>query len=113
MRCPQCNTRMTVVDSRMMENSITRRRHHCSKCNKNYTTIETIVEDAQWGDFTRNVSKFKGFNQDQVLRTMARNAVVKGRAMSTVTGGIYESEEEALKDTMKELKHLMEDHEDA
>lgn len=113
MRCPQCNTRMTIVDSRMMENSIARRRHHCSSCDKNYTTIETIVEDAKWGDFTRNVSKFKEFNQDQVLRTMARNAVVKGRAMSTVTGGIYGSEEEAIKDTLEELQRLMQDPEES
>ena len=113
MKCPKCNTRMSVIDSRMLDNAITRRRHHCSKCNKNYTTIETIVEDVQWGDFTRNVSKFKGFNQDQVLHTMARNAVLKGQAMSTVTGGIYKSEEEALKDTLNELQRLMGDTEDA
>lgn len=111
MRCPVCSTRMTTKDSRLVENSIVKRRHHCSKCNKMYTTIETIVDDVKWGDFTKNIDKFKAFNVDQVLKIMARNAVVKGRAMSTVTGGIYGSEEEALKDTLNELKHLMEDKE--
>lgn len=43
MRCPECNTRATVIDTRQRPSHVTRR-HFCDACQKRFTTFEVVVE---------------------------------------------------------------------
>lgn len=43
MRCPECNTRSTIIDTRHRPTHVTRR-HFCAECEKRFTTFEIVVE---------------------------------------------------------------------
>lgn len=43
MNCPVCGKRSQVVDSRTTVNGTTRRRRHCPKCDRKFTTYEALA----------------------------------------------------------------------
>ena len=43
MRCPDCGSRATVIDTRHRPSHVTRR-HFCDACQKRFTTFEVVVE---------------------------------------------------------------------
>ena len=49
MKCPFCNNYFTiVVDSREVENGTkVRRRRECTKCDKKFSTYESIISDEE------------------------------------------------------------------
>lgn len=108
MKCPECRTRMNIVDSRSIADTVSRRRHKCPKCGKSFTAVEAIVPDIQWGEISRQGDGWVFINLETLFSKIAKNAVVKGQAMSLLTGNLYGSFDDAYEDTLNELKRLSE-----
>ena len=98
MNCPRCNVKLNTVDSRPQPDNTTKRRLVCPKCNSRYNSIECLQEEHK-----------QDINIDAVFEKIAKKAVEKSQYTSSVTGGIYNDYDFAVKDTVKELKRLMED----
>lgn len=112
MNCPNCTARLTVVDSRAFSNNRTKRRLVCPICGEKFNSIEKIMTDEEINapaDTATN-SNDKGtqpaIDLSEIFATMAKRAIVKDSYTSALTGGVYESEEDALKDTIQELNRL-------
>ena len=101
MNCPKCNSKLKVIDSRALPNNQTYRRLECSVCRKRFSTNEKIVNE---DDF----SPAPAIDLNDILGVIAKNSIVRNGFMSAVTGGIYQTEEEALRDSVAELKKLHE-----
>ena len=46
MKCPNCNSRSTVIDTRQLKSHV-RRRHICDGCNLRFTTHEKVVDTGE------------------------------------------------------------------
>lgn len=99
MNCPKCNSKLKVIDSRAVSDNSTYRRLECSVCKKRFTSSEKIVE---YDEFF----PAPAIDLNDILEVIARNSIVRNGFMSAVTGGIYPTEEEALQDSVSELKKL-------
>ena len=112
MNCPKCASRLTVIDSRAFSNNRTKRRLACKICGERFTSVEKIITDEEMNApaVTAKNANNKGtqpaINLSEVFAEMAKHAIVKDSYTSALTGGVYESEEDALKDTIKELNRL-------
>lgn len=93
MNCPECNARLDIIDTRLTANNATRRRLECPKCGERFSSIEVILEERA------------AVNLSEVFSQLAKNAVVHGYT-SAVTGGIYESKEAAINDSIAELERI-------
>lgn len=108
MNCPKCDAKLNVIDSRAFSNNTTKRRHECPDCGERFTTIEKIMSKEEVNSVAKaDVKSTKpSVDVDKIFETIAKNAIVQNGYMSAITGGIYETEEHALKDTIAELKRL-------
>lgn len=111
MNCPNCTARLTVVDSRAFPGNRTKRRLVCAICGERFNSIEKIMTDEEINASDTvpaaiPVKEKPTIDLDNIFATMAENAVVRNGFVSAITGGIYETEEHALNDTIKELKRL-------
>lgn len=101
MRCPECYGKLIVVDSRAAENNSTRRRLECTTCKTRFTSYETIREiSAEQNEPALDI--------DEMFLKMAKKAIMQNTYTSALTGGTYPTLEEALIDTIAELKRLHE-----
>lgn len=120
MNCPKCASRLTVIDSRAFSNNRTKRRLACEICGERFTSVEKIMTEEEINApavtvtatatataiNNADVATQPTIDLDEVFAAMAENAVVRNGFISAITGGIYESEEAALKDSIKELNRL-------
>lgn len=100
MNCPKCNARLNTVDSRPQSDNTTKRRLVCPKCDSRYNSIERLQFQEESN---------QDINIDEILEKIAKKAVEKSQYTSSVTGGIYNDYDFAIKDTVNELKRLMGD----
>lgn len=97
MNCPKCNTRLSTVNSRRTPDNCTRRQLKCPRCLSRYKTLETIID----GDADSMDSAVRG-----VISRIAEQSIIKGAYASAVTGGIYLTEQEAIRDSIAELERI-------
>lgn len=102
MYCPDCGGKTVTKDSRPRDNG-TYRRLSCISCGKRFSTIEIPIDVL---DQLTNTEQQVKLRINDILKTMAERAIIKGQVMSTVTGGMYEDVNVAIVDTLKELKQL-------
>lgn len=96
MKCPKCNGKLAVFDSRVRANNTTWRRLECVKCRERYTSVEELQGYSPWE--TSNLSK--------VFEKLAKQCIISGSFTSSLTGGTYNSREAAYKDTVAELERI-------
>lgn len=112
MNCPKCASRLTVIDSRAFSNNRTKRRLACEICGERFTSVEKIMTDEEMNAPAATATNNAGnatqptIDLSEIFAKMAKHAIVKDSYTSALTGGVYESEEDALKDTIKELNRL-------
>ena len=119
MNCFNCGARLNCVDSRTTEKNTTWRRLSCPKCKEVYHSTETVdfttkqermLSKAQEkAEGKANLEIHKQQIIDDTLKAMAKACVIRSGYTSAITGGIYESEEDAIYDTLNELKRIYKD----
>ena len=123
MNCFNCGTRLNCVDSRTTANNTTWRRLSCPKCKEVYHSTETVdfttkqekklakEQEKTKADAAEkvNIEQQKEQIIDDVFKAMAKACVIRSGYTSAITGGIYESEEDAIYDTLNELKRIYKD----
>ena len=50
MKCPKCDNKTEVIDSRLSKHNRVRRRRKCKKCGHRFTTLEINIEDIEKGE---------------------------------------------------------------
>lgn len=110
MNCPYCTAKLKVTDSRAFPQNQTKRTFLCPICEERFYSIENIISKEEANSVAKvDVKSNKpSFDIDKIFVTIAQNAIVQNGYMSAITGGIYETEEEALRDSVAELKKLHE-----
>ena len=112
MNCPKCDAKLNVIDSRAFSNNTTKRRLACEVCGERFTSVEKIMTKeemnapAATAEYSTYTITQPTIDLSVVFEQMAKHAIVKNSYTSALTGGVYENEEDALKDTIKELKRL-------
>lgn len=96
MKCPECNGKLAVFDSRLRANNTTWRRLECVKCGERYTSVEELVGYSNW----------ESSNLSKVFENLAQRCIVRGGFTSSLTGGTYDSREAAYEDTVAELERI-------
>lgn len=101
MNCPICQSKLKTIDSRPLPNNQTYRRLECNRCGERYTSTEKITTEEE-------VTITPAIELNDVFYVLAKNSIVRNCYVSTLTGGVYKTEAEALKDSIIELKKLHE-----
>ena len=125
MNCLKCGTRLSCVDSRCTEKNTTWRRLSCPKCKEVYHSTEEVVltgkqerslarsqSRAQAKEKAKEKESYEQYKQqiiDETLKAMAEASIARNVYTSYITGGVYSSEEEAISDTLSELKRIYEE----
>ena len=114
MNCPKCDAKLNVIDSRAFSNNTTKRRLACEICGERFTSVEKIMTEEEINAPATTATAINNadvatqptIDLSEIFAKMAKHAIVKDSYTSALTGGVYESEEDALKDTIKELNRL-------
>lgn len=94
MNCPECCAKLTVIDSRPVNATTTRRRLVCPECDARYTSIERLDLE------------YTPVDVQEVFTKIANKAIVRSGYMSSITGGTYTTKEDAVADSIAELNRL-------
>lgn len=94
MLCPSCNSKLNTLDTRACADNTTKRRLECPRCGDRFNTLEVIIGENDVPD------------RHQLFKQLAKHAVEHGRYISSLTGGMYATEKEAVDDTIKELERI-------
>lgn len=101
MNCPKCYSKLKTIDSRPSANNQTYRRLECTVCGERYTSTEKITTEEE-------VTTAPAIDLNDIFNVLAKNSIVRNGYISALTGGIYKTEEEALRDSISELQKLHE-----
>ena len=105
MNCPNCCARLNVLDSRAAANNTTKRRLVCDDCGGRYTSYEYICDDNPTTKKTPE-NKATEINVSDIFSNIAENAIIQKEFTSAITGGTYATREDAIADSINELKRL-------
>lgn len=111
MNCPNCCSRLNVVDSRAAANNTTKRRLVCETCGCRYTSYESIKDDNTEPTENKTTTATKTppankIDMSSVFKTIAENAITQHEYISIITGGVYVSRDDAIAESIKELERL-------
>ena len=103
MKCPFCGKDGTeVLESRVVDcGEGIRRRRHCAKCGKRFTTFEKVRDSVLW--VIKKDGRRELFDREKIKRGIIRACEKRQISLGVVNEVVSETERECLKEEKEEI----------
>ena len=106
MRCPFCNYEDTkVIDSRTLDDNTTRRRRECDRCNKRFTTYDTL-ETSPIFVINKNNAR-EPFDKEKLKRGILNSCAKRPIPIKEIDYIVDDIEKELMLNENSEIKSIL------